>query len=286
MANTYAVAAINLDERERLLVRAVLAVSEKRDPAFKPYVKAEGVFPQVVLVNADLPAALQAWERYRTQLDGNKVGAIMLTVDGNAKSRFDYVMQRPFAGRQLLALLEKVASEVHGSSSAAFEMMRTQSLMKKMRTADHTAAAAPAPAPSAPASAPPALKTSQKGFTALVVDDSLPVRIQMKSALDGLASKVDFAETGEDAFELLGKSNYDIVFLDVVLPGAVNGYQICKAIKSKPEGRHTPVVMLTSNSSPADRIKGKMAGCDTYLVKPVNPVVFSQVVGSLVGAKA
>ena len=44
------------------------------------------------------------------------------------------------------------------------------------------------------------------------------------------------------------------------------------------EHRDTPVIMLTSNSSPADRIKGKLAGCDTYLIKPVKQGVFEEVV--------
>ena len=113
--------------------------------------------------------------------------------------------------------------------------------------------------------------------TALVVDDSLPVRVQMDLALKPFASHVDFAEDGEKAFELIRQKAYDIVFLDVILPGA-DGYEICKAIKSDPNRKSTPVIMLTSNSSPADRIKGRLAGCDTYLIKPVRHEVFMGVV--------
>ena len=109
------------------------------------------------------------------------------------------------------------------------------------------------------------------------VDDSLPVRIQMKKALMDVAGRVDFAETGEQAEQMLEQNRYDIVFLDVILPG-VDGYDICKKIKKSPDKGKTPVIMLTSNSSPADQIKGKMAGCDTYLIKPVNQVIFKEVI--------
>lgn len=119
--------------------------------------------------------------------------------------------------------------------------------------------------------------TLHEPVTALVVDDSLPVRIQMKLALQGLADEVEFAETGEEAVELLARRTFTIVFLDVILPGR-DGYDICKSIKQDPRHRDTPVVMLTSNSSPADRVKGKLAGCDTYLIKPVKRAVFEEVV--------
>ena len=106
---------------------------------------------------------------------------------------------------------------------------------------------------------------------------SLPVRVQLDLALRSLASRVDFAETGEQALDLLQDNAYDIIFLDVILPG-VDGYQVCKVIKGQERTKRTPVIMLTSNSSPADQVKGKLAGCDTYLIKPVRPTVFREVV--------
>jgi len=74
----------------------------------------------------------------------------------------------------------------------------------------------------------------------------------------------------------VNENNYDIIFLDIILPG-IDGYEVCKAIK---EGKckDTPVIMLTGNSSPADRIKGNLSGCDTYLIKPVGQVVFQEII--------
>ncbi|MDE2117779.1 MAG: response regulator [Betaproteobacteria bacterium] len=104
----------------------------------------------------------------------------------------------------------------------------------------------------------------------LVVDDSLAVRKFMEAKLAPFGFNVDYAESGERAIGLTGEKQYTCVFLDVILPG-VDGYQVCKMIKSmKSETKRTAVVMLTSKSSPFDRIRGTMAGCDAYLTKPVD----------------
>lgn len=154
---------------------------------------------------------------------------------------------------------------------------------------------APAPAPSpAPAPAPtaapmqtlapaPATAIRQRGATGplppvaarndadwvLVVDDNLTVREFMKSKLAPFNFNVDYAASGEEAVGFTGNKHYTCVFLDVVMPG-IDGYQVCKLIKSKRVGTKTAVVMLTSKGSPFDKIRGAMAGCDAYLTKPVD----------------
>ncbi len=111
---------------------------------------------------------------------------------------------------------------------------------------------------------------------ALVVDDSPTVRKQLELELKASNIYVDAAETGEIGLELIEKNYYDLIFLDVMLPGT-DGYQVCKHIKRNPALKQTPVVMLTSKSSPFDRVRGSLAGCDTYLTKPVDYEQFRQV---------
>ena len=113
--------------------------------------------------------------------------------------------------------------------------------------------------------------------TVLVVDDSSTVRRQVGLELERLDIQVDAAESGEQAFELLARNRYDLIFLDVILPG-VDGYHLCKAIKKDKTMKKTPVVMLTSKSSPFDRVKGALSGCDAYLTKPVKQSAFQGVV--------
>jgi twitching motility two-component system response regulator PilG len=115
-----------------------------------------------------------------------------------------------------------------------------------------------------------------KNRRALVVDDSPTVRKQLELELEASNIHVDSAETGESGLNLMDKNYYDIIFLDVMLPG-VDGYQVCKNIKKNPSHKQTPVVMLTSKSSPFDRVRGSLAGCDTYLTTPVDYQAFKQV---------
>ncbi len=103
---------------------------------------------------------------------------------------------------------------------------------------------------------------------ALIVDDSLTVREQLRSALDRAGIVSDQADCAEAALAKLQSSHYDIVFLDVVMPGA-DGYEVCRTIKKNAYTRSVPVLMLTSRSSPFDRARGALAGCDSYLVKPI-----------------
>jgi two-component system cell cycle response regulator len=107
-----------------------------------------------------------------------------------------------------------------------------------------------------------------KGMRVLIIDDSATVRKQLELALAEQEMYVLTADTGELGLHLLSLHNFDLIFLDVVLPGA-DGYQICRTIKRNKLKQNVPVVMLTSRSSPFDRVKGSLAGCDTYLTKPV-----------------
>lgn len=103
----------------------------------------------------------------------------------------------------------------------------------------------------------------------LVVDDNLAVRRFMAQKLQQFSINVDYAASGEQAIGLTGSKRYTCVFLDVVMPG-LDGYQVCKLIKSNRETNATRVVMLTSRDGTFDKIRGKMAGCDAYLTKPID----------------
>ena len=126
------------------------------------------------------------------------------------------------------------------------------------------------PVPPASPQRPAATTTAAQSAAdwVLVVDDNLTVREFMKTKLAPFGFNVDYAESGEQAIGFTGQKQYACIFLDVIMPG-VDGYQVCKMIKSKKQIRNTAIVMLTSKSSPFDKIRGAMAGCDAYLTKPV-----------------
>lgn len=102
----------------------------------------------------------------------------------------------------------------------------------------------------------------------LIVDDSPSVRTQMNLYLGKRKFECHLAENSEQAIRAVKQTRFDIIFLDIMMPGA-DGYQACKAIKSFESTKQTPVILLTSKNSPIDKIHGIMSGCDKYLTKPV-----------------
>ena len=111
---------------------------------------------------------------------------------------------------------------------------------------------------------------------ALVIDDSLPVRKQIEIEFSLLNVKADLAATAQEGIEKLKVMHYDVIFLDVVMPG-MDGYTACKRIRQLPDYKSVPIVLLTSRSSSFDKLKGALAGCNTYLVKPINHNDFEDV---------
>ncbi len=88
----------------------------------------------------------------------------------------------------------------------------------------------------------------------LVADDSLAVRRQLKIGFDALNAKINLVEDGESAVKAAETEQYDVIFLDVVMPG-VDGYAACKSITPSKLNRNTPVIMLTTPSSKFEKPK-------------------------------
>lgn len=258
----YFVASIGLEDKDQKILLTMLALSKNRTPSFVLFeAGGDKRTADILLVDADNPDAINRWTAYleKNKQDA-KIMSVMLCEDVPPPNPNDHnrYIKKPMSATLLLSTLEKLVLEEISQESQKLFTGDNADIQNNNLAADQD--------------------TEVNGeITALVVDDSLPVRIQMKKALHNIAKRVDFAETGEEAQDLVTKNSYDIIFLDVILPG-VDGYDICKFIKKSSNTRDTPVIMLTSNSSPADRMKGKMAGCDTYLIKPVRHDIFKEVI--------
>lgn len=116
----------------------------------------------------------------------------------------------------------------------------------------------------------------------LVVDDSQSVRKQLELELDLFDVTVEFADSADAAFSLLKSNTYQLALLDVVLPDK-DGFQICKHIKST--SKETIAIMLTGKATQTDKIKGSLAGCDDYLIKPVGRITFQNAVKNYISLK-
>jgi len=105
--------------------------------------------------------------------------------------------------------------------------------------------------------------------TILVADDNEANRDLLSELLVAEGYQVICAVDGQQALKQVDSDSIDLVLLDVVMPRPT-GFEVCRALKSKPETRLIPVVLLTSLHSDPDRIHGIMCGADDFLSKPVN----------------
>jgi len=99
----------------------------------------------------------------------------------------------------------------------------------------------------------------------LVVEDEKKIAKALQQSLEAKNYEVIVAHTGEEGFFLVNAQTFDLLILDLMLPGR-NGVEILSALRQR--GLQTPVIILTARDALDDRVKGLDAGADDYLVKP------------------
>src|SRR5438270_7698649 len=102
----------------------------------------------------------------------------------------------------------------------------------------------------------------------LVVDDDQPNRELLTGILEGEGIRVSTADDGRDALRAFAGQKPDMVLLDVQMP-YLNGFEVCRILKSDPDARLTPVVLVTAFNALEHRIQGHEAGADGFLSKPI-----------------
>jgi two-component system, cell cycle response regulator len=111
----------------------------------------------------------------------------------------------------------------------------------------------------------------------LVVDD-VPANVKLLEArLSAEYFDVITAMSGQEALTICERAECDLVLLDVMMPD-LDGFEVCRKLKSNPVTHHIPVVMVTALDQPADRVRGLEAGADDFLTKPIpEPVLIARV---------
>jgi twitching motility two-component system response regulator PilH len=104
----------------------------------------------------------------------------------------------------------------------------------------------------------------------LIVDDSIVVREMISEQLRQSGYEVSVATDGMDAIEHIQATRPDLVITDIVMP-RMNGYELCRWIKSDPRTHHIPVMMCSTKSEEFDRYWGIKQGADAYVIKPCPP---------------
>ena len=99
----------------------------------------------------------------------------------------------------------------------------------------------------------------------LIVEDQARMAGLLLRSLRGEGIATDLASKGEDALWMAGSTQYNVIVLDVMLPG-IDGFETCRRLRA--DGLRTPVLMLTARDAVTDRITGLDEGADDYLTKP------------------
>lgn len=105
----------------------------------------------------------------------------------------------------------------------------------------------------------------------LIVEDHADIRALVRFSLEMEDLDVHEAENGDIGMEMVSTLQPDVVLLDVMMPGLLDGFAVCRRIKADPALQGIRVVMLTALGQHADREDGLEAGADVYLTKPFSP---------------
>src|SRR5438067_1537047 len=106
------------------------------------------------------------------------------------------------------------------------------------------------------------------GSTVLIVDDEEANRDLIRDPLEAHGYRIIEAANGQEALELVATERPDVILLDIMMPG-LNGFDVCRAVKSNPEWAVIPVLMVTALSERKERLLGIEAGANDFLNKPI-----------------
>jgi two-component system, cell cycle response regulator len=275
--DTYSVEVLGFTETEQKVLASVFGLSSRRVPRFLRHDSADAL-PDIFRADANDPAAI------KLLAERNAAGQIPAILIGDSNCGTNWPVQaRPIRWMKLFQAFDAaVAAPSAGIPAPSTEPGKAPAIAQVPGPIPVNAPAHTQTSPSvAPAeiavtkTVPPAgelpgtRQVKPQADWVLVVDDNQTVREFMKSKLAAFNFNVDYAENGEQAIGYTGQKHYTCIFLDVIMPG-IDGYQVCKLIKSNRTAQKTSVIMLTSKDSPFDKIRGSMSGCDAYLTKPVD----------------
>jgi PAS domain S-box-containing protein len=121
-----------------------------------------------------------------------------------------------------------------------------------------------------------ALQRHHESRRVLLVDDNHDSREMYRAVLRANGHDVSEAADGERALAVLDSTAFDVAFIDIGLPGGMDGYELARRIRSHPGGKDVRLVALTGYGFPEDRAQSRLAGFARHLVKPVEPDILQR----------
>jgi two-component system cell cycle response regulator len=119
----------------------------------------------------------------------------------------------------------------------------------------------------------------------LVVDDLEANRRLLEAMLSADYYDVLLASAGEEGVQLARREKPDLILMDVMMPGGIDGFEACRRLKAHPETRHIPVIILTTLDDRENKVRGLSAGAEEFLTKPIDDVQLMARVKSLLSLK-
>lgn len=104
----------------------------------------------------------------------------------------------------------------------------------------------------------------------LIVEDQEALVTMLRYNLETSGFRVNTAGDGEEALVAATEEVPDLILLDWMLP-LMSGIEVCRQLRSKPDTRRVPIIMLTARGEEADKLRGLDSGCDDYVTKPFSP---------------
>lgn len=239
-------------DREQNALSSIFKLSAGRPRRYTRWEQGRGR-PDVVVVNEDVLADAQEWAEIR-RVSGMDCPVLRVGAASKASEIFDGTrnkfVKRPVLAIRILNALDDIVTDAYDFAPelSIRDTLDTDSIAHLAKTETR--------------------KADAEAKRVLVVDDSESARKMMGLHIAKKGYAVDFASSGEDALEKAGEQPYDLIFLDVMLPG-IDGYEVSRQLK-----RHlrveAHVVMLTGKTSRIDKLRGTLALADAYLTKPLS----------------
>jgi two-component system phosphate regulon response regulator PhoB len=104
----------------------------------------------------------------------------------------------------------------------------------------------------------------------LLAEDDQNIQIIVRDCLEPHGFEVRFANNGEEALQMLSQNVPDLLILDIAMP-VLDGLDVARRIRQKPETARLPILALTALVLPDDAVRAYSAGCDSFMIKPFTP---------------
>lgn len=115
----------------------------------------------------------------------------------------------------------------------------------------------------------------------LIVDDHAQSRQLVKWALVDLGYGLYEASNGDNGLRIASQIKPDLVLLDVVMPGDLDGFKVCEELRASTAHADVKIVLLSANDQPSDRARGQQVGANAYLIKPFKPAALRGLIEKL-----